>query len=50
MKNSQIRNSRTYGVLRLTLHASSYDFAFVPIAGQTFRDSGSSSCHGKPPA
>jgi acid phosphatase type 7 len=50
MKNSQVRNSTTYGVLRLTLRASSYDFAFVPIAGQTFRDSGSAKCHGKPPA
>lgn len=49
MKNSQVRNSGTYGVLRLTLHSSSYDFAFVPIAGQSFRDSGSASCHGKPP-
>jgi hypothetical protein len=49
MKNSQVRNSQTYGVLRLTLHASSYDFAFVPIAGQTFRDTGSAACHGKPP-
>lgn len=50
MKNSQVRNSRTYGLLRLTLHASSYNFAFLPIAGQTFRDSGSTPCHGKPPA
>jgi hypothetical protein len=49
MKNSQVRNSQTYGVLRLTLHASSYDFAFVPVAGQSFRDSGSARCHGKPP-
>jgi hypothetical protein len=49
MKNSQVRNSQTYGVLRLTLHASSYDFAFGPIAGQSFRDSGSARCHGKPP-
>ena len=48
MRNSQVRNSQTYGVLRLTLHASSYDFAFIPIAGQTFRDSGSARCHGKP--
>jgi hypothetical protein len=48
MRNSQVRNGRTYGVLRLTLHASSYDFAFVPIAGQGFRDSGSGRCHGKP--
>jgi len=50
MNNSQVRNSQTYGVIRLTLHASSYDFAFVPIAGQTFKDSGSATCHGKPPA
>ena len=50
MQNSQVRNSQTYGVLRLTLHASSYDFAFIPIAGQTFRDSGTGQCHGKPPA
>jgi hypothetical protein len=35
-------------VLQLTLHASSYDWRFVPIAGQTFTDSGSASCHGKP--
>ena len=48
MKNSQVRNSSTYGVLKLTLHSSSYDFAFVPIAGQNFRDSGSGRCHGKP--
>ena len=47
--NSQVRNSQTYGVLRLTLRASSYDFAFVPIAGQTFRDSGTGRCHGRPP-
>jgi hypothetical protein len=46
--NSQVRNSSAYGVLKLTLHSSSYDFAFVPIAGQSFRDSGSASCHGKP--
>jgi hypothetical protein len=46
--NSEVRNSSTYGVLKLTLHASSYDFAFVPIAGQSFRDSGSANCHGKP--
>jgi hypothetical protein len=50
MKNSQVRNSQTYGVLRLTLRASSYGYAFVPIAGQSFRDSGSAMCHGKPPA
>ena len=35
----------TYGVLRLTLRADSYDWRFVPVAGSTYSDSGSSSCH-----
>jgi acid phosphatase type 7 len=43
--NSEVRNSTTYGVLKLTLHATSYDWQFVPEAGQTFTDSGSGSCH-----
>ena len=42
--NSQVRNDRTHGVLRLTLNPTSYDWQFVPIAGQTFTDSGSTSC------
>jgi hypothetical protein len=46
---SQVRNSGTYGVLKLTLRPRSYDYAFVPVAGQTFRDSGSAPCHGRPP-
>jgi Calcineurin-like phosphoesterase len=48
MRNSQVRNSQTYGVLKLTLRTSSYDFAFTPIAGQSFRDSGTGACHGRP--
>ncbi|MET0727277.1 MAG: DNRLRE domain-containing protein [Acidimicrobiales bacterium] len=44
--NSQVRNDRTHGVLKLTLHPTSYDWEFVPIAGQTFTDSGSTSCTG----
>ena len=43
--NSEVRNSDTYGVLKLTLHANSYDWAFVPEAGKTFTDFGSASCH-----
>jgi hypothetical protein len=42
--NSQVRNNNTYGVLKLTLHATSYDWQFIPIAGQTFTDSGSAQC------
>lgn len=44
--NSQVRNNTTYGVLKLTLHATSYNWQFVPIAGQTFTDSGSANCVG----
>jgi 3',5'-cyclic AMP phosphodiesterase CpdA len=37
-------NDRTFGVLRLTLRAESYDWRFLPVAGSTFSDSGSSGC------
>jgi hypothetical protein len=43
--NSEVRNSTTFGVLKLTLHPTGYDWQFIPIAGQTFTDSGSGSCH-----
>jgi len=43
--NSQVRNDDTFGVLRLTLRAASYDWQFVPVAGATFTDSGSTACH-----
>ena len=39
------RQSNTYGVLELTLHASSYSWRFVPEAGRSFTDSGSQDCH-----
>ena len=48
MANSQVKNGDTHGVLKLTLHASSYDFQFVPVAGKTFTDSGVGTCHGAP--
>src|SRR4051812_31960165 len=43
--NSQLRNSNTYGVLKLTLHPTSYTWKFLPVPGQTFTDSGTGSCH-----
>jgi len=43
--NSEARNDDTFGVLKLTLHAKSYDWEFVPEAGKTFKDSGSGTCH-----
>lgn len=45
LSSSEVRNSTTFGVLKLTLHASSYDWQFVPVAGSTFTDSGSTNCH-----
>lgn len=43
--NSEVRNSTTFGVLKLTLHQSSYSWQFVPEPGQSFTDSGTTSCH-----
>jgi hypothetical protein len=43
--NSEVRNKDTHGVLRLTLHSTSYDWQFVPVAGGTFSDSGTGACH-----
>ena len=43
--NSLVRNNTAFGVLKLTLHATSFDWRFMPIAGQTFTDSGSQACH-----
>jgi len=38
-------NDTTFGVLRLVLHANSYDWKFLPEPGKTFTDSGSGTCH-----
>src|ERR1041384_3679938 len=49
--NSEVRGA-VYGVLELTLRSSGYDWRFLPVAGQTFSDSGSGTCHnvaGSPP-
>lgn len=43
-RNSEARNADTFGVLKLTLHAKSYDWEFVPQAGKTFTDSGHGIC------
>ena len=43
--NSEVRNSGTPGVLKLTLSDGGYSWAFIPIAGRSFTDSGSGACH-----
>jgi hypothetical protein len=47
--NSQVQNDDVHGVLKLTLHPTSYDWEFIPIAGGTFSDADSASCTGAPP-
>jgi hypothetical protein len=43
--NSVVRNDTTYGVLRLDLFATSWSFTFIPVAGKTFTDTGTGTCH-----
>jgi 3',5'-cyclic AMP phosphodiesterase CpdA len=43
--NSEVRGVGTYGVLKLKLHASAYDWEFIPVEGGDFGDSGSAACN-----
>jgi len=43
--NSEARDDRTYGVLKLTLSPGKYQWEFIPVAGGKFRDSGEGNCH-----
>jgi acid phosphatase type 7 len=43
--NGLVRDNTTYGVLRLVLSDGGWSFDFVPVAGGTFSDSGSRTCH-----
>jgi chitodextrinase len=40
-----VADSTSYGVLKLTLRSSGYDWRFLPEAGKTFTDSGTGTCH-----
>jgi hypothetical protein len=42
--NSEVRHVGALGVMRLTLRAASYDWRFVPVAGETFTDAGTGAC------
>jgi uncharacterized protein (TIGR03437 family) len=42
--NSEMRNNSDKGVLKLSLNTGGYDWEFVPIAGDTFTDTGSAGC------
>jgi len=43
--HSVVRNASTFGVLKLTLRPTGYDWEFVPVAGGAFTDAGSARCH-----
>jgi hypothetical protein len=43
--NSEVRNTDTFGALKLTLHPDRYDWQFIHVAGKTFSDSGTTFCH-----
>ncbi len=43
--NSEVRNNKTWGVLKLTLHANSYDWKFLSTDGKDSVDAGSNACH-----
>ena len=44
--NEVVRNQSTvYGVLKLTLSDGSYSWTFLPAAGYSFTDSGTTTCH-----
>ena len=43
--NSLARNDDTFGVLRLDLASGSWASEFVPVAGATFQDAASGTCH-----
>jgi acid phosphatase type 7 len=43
--NSQAHQNDTYGILKLTLRPGAYDWQFVPEAGKSYTDSGTTACH-----
>jgi acid phosphatase type 7 len=47
LPTTEVRSDKTFGVLKLSLHANSYEWEFVPVEGGQFKDSGSGECHAK---
>jgi hypothetical protein len=43
--NVEKYNDNTFGILQLTLRATSYDWQCIPEAGKSFTDTGSTACH-----
>ena len=45
LPTTEVRNSSTFGLLKLTLQPHGYEWEFVPVAGSSFTDSGKGGCH-----
>jgi hypothetical protein len=45
LSNSEVQDDTSFGILKLTLRPTGYDWQFVPAVGSTFTDSGSTDCH-----
>jgi hypothetical protein len=43
--NSEAADDTTFGVLDLKLNPAGYEWEFVHVAGATYTDSGTGSCH-----
>jgi hypothetical protein len=43
--NSEVRNNKAFGVLKLTLLPTSYEWLFISQQGKSFTDSGNGTCH-----
>jgi hypothetical protein len=43
--NSEVRQNNTFGVMKLSLSATSYAWQFIPETGKTFGDAGTQACH-----
>ena len=44
--NSEVRDDETFGVLKVTLHPTRYEWEFAPIAGEELTDWGTTACYG----
>jgi hypothetical protein len=42
--HSEVRDTSTYGVLQMVLSPGRYDWTFIPVAGHSFTDTGTTAC------
>jgi len=45
LPNSEVRDNTSHGVIKFTLSDGSYTWQYIPVAGNSFTDSGSGTCH-----